>query len=223
MLVNQQTIQQKFDGSESGLVLRDGDTSDEYLMYCAASPQQYIEGAMSLDVEPTDGVYDQAVYTDFGRALTPAGVVGKIVTRTVKLRELKSPLTYFDSKMVGQTPTVAVTPTVTFTSFQDKAPVNVNMGYYDRTEIDQINIAGYHIPSEYEWQGLLPGLRTWSPGTTAVVFPVRLKADRILYKRTGASSSAPGSDDVVNKDYFAPLDNMGGCRFPAESEAYPSG
>ena len=112
-------------------------------MYCAASPQQYIEGAMSLDVEPTDGVYDQAVYTDFGRALTPAGVVGKIVTRTVKLRELKSPLTYFDSKMVGQTPTVAVTPTVTFTSFQDKAPVNVNMGYYDRTEIDQINIAGY--------------------------------------------------------------------------------
>ena len=209
LLVNQQTIQQKFDGSESGLVLRDGDTSDEYLMYCAASPQQYIEGAMSLDVEPTDGVYDQAVYTDFGRALTPAGVVGKIVTRTVKLRELKSPLTYFDSKMVGQTPTVAVTPTVTFTSFQDKAPVNVNMGYYDRTEIDQINIAGYHIPSEYEWQGLLPGLRTWSPGTTAVVFPVRLKADRILYKRTGASSSAPGSDDVVNKDYFAPLDNMG--------------
>ena len=209
LLVNQQTIQQKFDGSESGLVLRDGDTSDEYLMYCAAAPQRYIEGAMSLDVEPTDGVYDQAVYTDFGRALTPAGVVGKIVTRTVKLRELKSPLTYFDSKMVGQTPTVAVTPTVTFTSFQDKAPVNVNMGYYDRTEIDQINIAGYHIPSEYEWQGLLPGLGTWSPGTKAVVFPVRLKADRILYKRTGASSSAPGSDDVVNKDYFAPLDNFG--------------
>lgn len=205
LLVNQQTIQQKFDGSESGLVLRDGDTSDEYLMYCAASPSQYIQGAMSLDVEPTDGVYDQAVYTDFGRALTPAGVVGKIVTRTVKLRELKSPLTYFDSKMVGQTPTAAVTPMVTFTGFQDKASVNVNVGYYDRTEIDQINVSGYHIPSEYEWQGFLPGLVPWSVGTRSVFFPSRLRADRILYNREGyVHLSVPDGDHQVNKDYYAP-------------------
>ena len=203
--VETETVQQKFDGNESGIVLRNGETTDEYLMYCAATTNQITQAAMSLDVEPTDGVYDQAVFTDFGRALPPPSSIGKIVTRTVKLRELKSPLTYFDSKMVGQTPTTAVTPEVTFTSFQDKAPVHVNMGYYDRTEVNQINVSGYHIPSEYEWEGLLPGIGTWSSTMRSVTFPIRLRADRVLYKRVGHTTSVPGSDEAVNKDYYAPV------------------
>ena len=148
-----------FPEGNQGILLRSGEESqDEYLFYCATSPGQYSRGEIALDVEPVDGTYGQAVFTDF--PMLSNGTTsrdGKLVRTTLTLREMTNPLTYFDGKMAGQTPT-AVSPTITFAGFTNNAKVTTNVGYYLREEAEQLNISGYHVANEYELSAVYPGV-----------------------------------------------------------------
>jgi len=92
-----------FPEGNQGILLRSGEESqDEYLFYCATSPAQYSRGEIALDVEPVDGTYGQAVFTDF--PMLSNGTTsrdGKLMRTTLTLREMTNPLTYFDGKMAG--------------------------------------------------------------------------------------------------------------------------
>lgn len=169
-----------FPEGNQGILLRSGEESqDEYLFYCATSPSQYSRGEIALDVEPVDGTYGQAVFTDF--PMLSNGTTsreGKLVRTTLTLREMTNPLTYFDGKMAGQTPT-AVSPTITFAGFTNNAKVTTNVGYYLREEAEQLNISGYHIASEYELSAVYPGVLMTFLGSNKTV-PIYIKADKVL-------------------------------------------
>lgn len=169
-----------FPEGNQGILLRSGEESqDEYLFYCATSPAQYSRGEIALDVEPVDGTYGQAVFTDF--PMLSNGTTsrdGKLMRTTLTLREMTNPLTYFDGKMAGQTPT-AVSPTVTFAGFTNNAKVTTNVGYYLDGEAKQLNIPGYHIANEYELDAIYPAaLGPHSRANSTV--PIYIKADKVL-------------------------------------------
>jgi lipoprotein len=169
-----------FPEGNQGILLRSGEESqDEYLFYCATSPSQYSRGEIALDVEPVDGTYGQAVFTDF--PMLSNGTTsrdGKLVRTTLTLREMTNPLTYFDGKMAGQTPT-AVSPTITFAGFTNNAKVTTNVGYYLREEAEQLNISGYHVANEYELSAVYPGALMNFLGSNSTV-PIYIKADKVL-------------------------------------------
>lgn len=208
-----------FPEGNQGILLRSGEESqDEYLFYCATSPSQYSRGEIALDVEPVDGTYGQAVFTDF--PMLSNGTTsrdGKLVRTTLTLREMTNPLTYFDGKMAGQTPT-AVSPTITFAGFTNNAQVTTNVGYYLREEAEQLNISGYHVANEYELSAVYPGALRNSLGSNSTV-PIYIKADKVL----GGYREQLGHHNYYADGRVLDLNNIFAAQIGSHSFEYANG
>ena len=140
----------------NGLHLANGaKTTDEYLIYL--DTRENTSNALALGATPVDGHYNQAIYTDF-QIREPKNLEGKIYSATLTLRELENPLTYFDGKMVGKTPTQAVDPAITYSGFTQDASATPNVGYYsvDEAKSGVINVPDYRIPTRHELDIIFP-------------------------------------------------------------------
>ena len=181
-------------------------------------PPLYSRGEIALDVEPVDGTYGQAVFTDF--PMLSNGTTsrdGKLVRTTLTLREMTNPLTYFDGKMAGQTPT-AVSPTITFAGFTNNAKVTTNVGYYLREEAEQLNISGYHVANEYELSAVYPGALRNSLGSNSTV-PIYIKADKVL----GGYREQLGHHNYYADGRVLDLNNIFAAQIGSHSFEYANG